>query len=63
VTDTRGSSDRHRHLKELIGKTVSFATFTQDSAGYDMVWLEFEDGSELEVIEHSQTGEIRVKVS
>lgn len=58
-----GTTDRHRPLKELIGKTISFATFTKDEAGYDMVWIEFDDGDELFVSEHRQTGEIRVRVA
>lgn len=52
----------HRHLKELIGRTVSFATFTKNPLGYDLVWIEFDDGGELRVTEHSQTGEMRVGV-
>ena len=57
------SEDRHRELGELIGKTVSFATFRQTDAGYDRVWLYFEDGSDLEVVESSPTGEFRIMVS
>lgn len=54
--------ERHRPLKELIGRTVAFATFTQDASGYDLVWIEFDDGGEAFIYEQSQTGEIRVRV-
>jgi hypothetical protein len=56
-------NERHRPLKELIGRTVSFATFTQDDGGYDRVWIEFDDGTELDVVERSQTGELGVNIT
>lgn len=47
----------------LRAPSASYANFTQDAAGYDMFWVEFDDGTELFVSEHSQTGEMRVRIA
>jgi hypothetical protein len=59
---TNSTTAKHRPLKELIGRTVSYANFIQDQAGYDTVWIEFDDGSELWVREQSQAGEMEVEI-
>lgn len=47
------------HIADMCGKVVDIATKGRDDKGYDFLTIRFTDGTVYNVVEHSQTGEIK----